>query len=136
MLKLRDQYESQISKHMFKCLNLNANILPKHSDIHNYPTRNNNTFIAPNFNMRKSEMSMNFKSINVWNKLSAYIHTSDSLNVFMDNLRNYLLSRYWVHHWCIFHFLRYAMSLCNVFVPCDFGGFRIQPTFAHVVRGD
>ena len=36
-LKLTDLYESQISKHVFKCLNLNANILPKHSDIHNYP---------------------------------------------------------------------------------------------------
>ena len=62
-LKLTDLYESQISKHMFKCLNLNANILPKHSDIHNYPTRNNNKFIAPKCNMRKSEMSINFKSL-------------------------------------------------------------------------
>ena len=44
--------------------------------------------------MRKSEMSINFKSIQVWNKLPADIRTSDSLNVFMDNLRNYFLSRY------------------------------------------
>ena len=65
ILKLTDLYESQISKHMFKCLNLN--ILPKHSDIHNYYTRNNNKFIAPKCNMRKSEMSINFKSIKVWN---------------------------------------------------------------------
>ena len=96
------------------CLNLNANILPKHSDIHNYPTRNKNKFIAPKCNMRKSEMSIKFKSIEVWNKLPADIRTSDSLNVFMDNLGNYFLSRYWVHHWCIFYFLRYAVSLCNV----------------------
>ena len=53
-LKLKDLYESQISKHMYKCLNLNANILPRHSDIHYYPTRNNNKFIAPKCNMRKS----------------------------------------------------------------------------------
>ena len=79
---------------MLKYLNLNANILPKHSDIHNYPTRNNNKFIAPKCNMRKSEMSINFKSIKVWNKLIAVIRTSDSLNEFMDNLRNYFLSRY------------------------------------------
>ena len=46
-LKLTDVYESQISKYMYKCLNLNANILPKLTDIHNYPTRNNNKFIAP-----------------------------------------------------------------------------------------
>ena len=72
-LKLTDLYESQISKHiiMFKCLNLNANILPKHSDVHNSPTRNNKKFIAPKCNMRKSEMSINFKSIKVWNKLAA-----------------------------------------------------------------
>ena len=75
-------------------LNLNANILPKHSDIHNYSTRNNNKWIAPKCNMRKPEISINFKIIKVWNKLSANIRTSDSLNVFMDNLRNYFLSRY------------------------------------------
>ena len=51
---------------MFK---FNANILPKHSGIHNYSTRNNNNFIAPKCNMKKSEMSRNFKSIKVWNKL-------------------------------------------------------------------
>ena len=76
---------------MFK---FNANILPKHSDIHNYTTRNNNKFIAPICNMRKSEMSINFKSIKVWNKLPADIRAADSLNVFMDNLRKYFLSRY------------------------------------------
>ena len=79
---------------MFKCSNLNANILPRHSDIHNYPTRNNNKFIAPKYNMRRSEMSINFKGIKVWNKLPADIGTADSLNVFMDNLRKYFLSRY------------------------------------------
>ena len=64
-LKLTGVHEYQISKHMFKCLNLNANILSRHSDIHNYPTRNNNKFIAPKCNMRKSEISINFKSIKV-----------------------------------------------------------------------
>ena len=98
MLKLTYLYKSQISKHMLKCLNLNDNILPKHSDIHNYPTRNNNKFITPKCNMRKSEMSKNFKSIKVRNKRPADIRTSDSLNVFMDNLRKYFLSQYWVHH--------------------------------------
>ena len=71
-------HESQISKHMFKCLNFNANILPKQSAIHNYTTRNNNKFIAPKRNMRKSEMSINFKSIKVCNKFPADIRTSDS----------------------------------------------------------
>ena len=48
ILKLRDLYESQISKHMFKCLYLNATILLKHSDIHNnYSARNYNKFVAP-----------------------------------------------------------------------------------------
>ena len=75
-------------------LNLNANIVLKHSDIHNYHIWNNNKFIAPKCNMRKSEMSINFKSIKIWNKLPADICTADSLNVFMDNLRNYFLSRY------------------------------------------
>ena len=74
------------------CSNLNANILPKHSGIHNYPNRNNNKFIPPKCVMRKSEMSINFKSIKVWNKLPDDIRTSDSLNSFMDNLRNYFLS--------------------------------------------
>ena len=91
-LKLTDLYESQISKHMLKILNLNANILPRHSDIHNYHTINNHKFIAPKCNMRKSEMSLNFKSIKVWNMHPADICTSNSLNVFMDNLRNYFIT--------------------------------------------
>ena len=79
---------------MFKCLNLNVNFLPKNSDIHNYSTRNNNKFIAPKCNMKKFEMSINFKSIKVWNMLPADIRTADSINVFMDNFRNYFLSRH------------------------------------------
>ena len=95
---------------MLKCLNVNANILPKHSDIHNYPTK----FIAPKCNIRKSEMSINFKSNKVWNKLPADIRTSDSLNVFTNNLRTYFLTRYLVHHLCIFFIFCDAVSLCNV----------------------
>ena len=59
-----------------------------------YPTRNNNKFIAPKCNIKGSEMSINFKSIKVWNKLPADIRTFDSSNVFMENLRNYFLLRY------------------------------------------
>ena len=62
---------------MFENLNLNTNILPKHSDVHNYSTRNSNIFIAPKCNMKRTEMSINFKSIKVWNKLPADIRTSD-----------------------------------------------------------
>ena len=53
ILKLTDLHESQISKHMFKCLNLNTNILPTHSDIHNNATRYNNKFKVPKCNMKK-----------------------------------------------------------------------------------
>ena len=46
--------------------------------------------------MKKSEITINIKSIEVWNKLPADIRKSDSLNVFMDNnnLKNYYLSLY------------------------------------------
>ena len=94
-LKSQNKY---ICIYIFKYLNLNHNILPKHSDIRNYSTGNNNNFIAQNVtsksNIKKSEMSTYFKGIKVWNKLPADIRTSDSLYVFMDNLRNYCLSRY------------------------------------------
>ena len=79
---------------MVKCLNLDANILPKHSDIHTYSTRTNNKFIAPKCHMKKSEMPIIFKMIKVWQKLPADVCISDSLNVFVDNSRNYFLSRY------------------------------------------
>ena len=36
--------------------------------------------------MRKSDMSINFKSIKVWTEPPPDIRISDSLNVFMDNL--------------------------------------------------
>ena len=48
-----------------------------HSDINNYYARNGNKFIVLKGNMKKSEISINFKSINVWNKLPAAIRTSD-----------------------------------------------------------
>ena len=106
--KLTDLYESQISKHMlklmfkFKCEYFTDTFWYSY----NYSTRNNNKFIAPKCNMIKSEMSINFKSIKVWNKLSADIRTSYSFNVYIyvDNLRNYYLSRYWVHHYNVFFF--------------------------------
>ena len=66
---------------MIKCLNLSANIFLKYSDIHKYYTRNNNNFIAIKCNMNKSEISMYFKSIKIWNKLRADIHNSDSFNI-------------------------------------------------------
>ena len=93
---------------MFKCLNLNANVLPKHSEIHNYSTNNNNKFIAPKCDMRKSEMSINFKSIKIWNKLPTDIRTSDSLNVFMDNLRNYYYTT-----------TVYFLIFCNILYLCN-----------------
>ena len=58
--KLPDLDESQILKYMFKYLNLNGNILQKHSDGHNYNTRNNNNFISPNYNMKKTENRTSF----------------------------------------------------------------------------
>ena len=70
---------------MCKCLNLNANILPKQYDIHNYYTRNNNEFMSPKCNMKRSQMSINFKSIKA-DIPSIQLSTSDSLflNLFMD----------------------------------------------------
>ena len=42
--------------------------------------------------MKKSEMSINFQNIKILNKLPADIRISDSLNIFMNNLRNHYLS--------------------------------------------
>ena len=81
---------------MFKCLNFNCDNLPKHSENHSYYTRNNNKFIAPKCEMKKLEMSMNFESIKVWNKLPADIRILDSLNVFMNNSGNHYLSLYYL----------------------------------------
>ena len=46
---------------MFKCLNLNANMLPKHFDIHNYDTRNNNNFIVRKCDMKKNRNVYKFQ---------------------------------------------------------------------------
>ena len=115
---------------MFKCLNLNENILPKHSNIHNYSTRNNNKFIAPKCNMRKSEMSINFKSIKVWNKLPADIRTSDSLNVLWIIWRTtsfhhteFITNVFFLAIWCI--------SVINV-LP-TIGQYSIDITIKYIV---
>ena len=113
ILKLTDLYESQITQKKIKCLNLNANILPKLSIIHNYYIRNNNKFISPKCSLRKSEMFRNFKSIKVLNKLPADIRSSDSLNVFIDNLRT-IISHCTEFIMCIVYFydMLYLCVMC------------------------
>ena len=61
----------------------------------------------------KSELSINFKSIKVWNKLPADIRTSDALNVFMDNFKVLLPFTVLSSSLLYFLFLRYAVSLYN-----------------------
>ena len=56
MQKDLNLYESQISKERLICFIFNVNILPKHSDIHNYNTRNI-LISLPKYSMKKSEMS-------------------------------------------------------------------------------
>ena len=112
--KLTDLYDYQISKYKFKWLNLNANILPNYSDIHNYCITYNNNFTAPRCDMKKSEVSINLKRIKVWTKLPADIRKSDSVNVFLDNLGNYFLLHALSSSLINFLLLRYAVSLYNM----------------------
>ena len=59
-IKLPDLNESQISKQMFKYLNLNLNILPQYSDIHNFNTGNKNNLTAPKYNIEKLRIFYKF----------------------------------------------------------------------------
>ena len=63
-------------------------------------------------------MSINFKSIKVWNKLPADIRAADSLNVIMIIWGNtsshdteFITDGFFSF---LFYFVRYAVSLCNV----------------------
>ena len=94
MLKLIYLYESEFSKHMFKCLHLNANILPIYSDIHNYYNRIKNKLIATKCNTK--------------NQKSAYLRYAVSLCNVLPTIGQY--PRYAV----IGQYLHYAVSLCNV----------------------
>ena len=76
-----------------------------------FSTGNKNKFTATKCNMRKSEMSINYKSIQLWNKPPAVIRTSDSLNEFMDNLRNYNLSRHCMNSSLMYFFIFWDVYL-------------------------
>ena len=54
-------------------------------------------------------MSINFKSIKVWNKFKAAIGIH-RINVLMDNLKNRYLSLYWPHHQFVF----FISAICSM----------------------
>ena len=101
-LKLKDLYQYKISIIIYRKLhsldNSNLeNFTAKLSDIHNYPTRNNNKYILPRYKKNQSKFCIDYQGINIWNNIPDHIQNSSSLFKFKKLLNKYLISKYQPH---------------------------------------
>ena len=93
VLKVEDIFKLQIATQVHNEINqdLSNNLF---SNIHGYPTRNNNNFSLPRYNLNKTKSSFVFKRFSIWNDLPEMIRVIDNNCKFKFELKNYLLSNY------------------------------------------
>ena len=99
ILKLEDQFKLQTAQYIFKTLylkndeELNENLY-KHSDIHNYNTRNASGFSIPRYNKTKSQYKIDFSGVKIWNSLPSSIKNSRNISDFSRKLKKNILNSY------------------------------------------
>ena len=98
-LKLEDLYNFQVAVFMFKTLYLNQNCyfrraLSNYESIHSHATRHSNNFILPLFTKSRSQFSIHFKMVKIWNDLPSHLRIKCSLPCFKKKLREWFLDRY------------------------------------------
>ena len=99
ILKLVDIYNENLITYIFDTLksNLNVNVaqfITFKNQIHNYPTRYNNSLNIPLLRRSKSQTGFLYRGIQEWNKLPMYILESDSKQIIRSRVRQYYLSSY------------------------------------------
>ena len=80
---------------MFRCINglnkYSINFPRLHSDVHDYPTRQNGNFVLPNFNLTTLNKAFFVKGPLAWNNLNDSIKESSTLATFKRKLKKFLL---------------------------------------------
>ena len=99
VLKTNDLYNLQIGKIMHSAIrkgtyaNLSEALLHR-SSIHQYGTRQVNQLNVPRYSRAKSQRSLLFTGIKLWNQISSIIETDNSLYTFKRVLKNHYIESY------------------------------------------
>ena len=89
LLKIGDLYKQRVLLHMYKS-ELTHSIEPNHI----YSTRNAYDIILPRFNRTRSQRTIFYKGIILWNNLPENIKTIRSLNTFKTSVKSILIDGY------------------------------------------
>ena len=99
ILKLKDIHTLHTCVYMFKTFHFNFDVnlhnsFRLHSDIHQYSTRNNNDLLLPRFTKSKSQNSIDYVGVSLWNGLHSDIKIRSSVSKFRETLKCILLEKY------------------------------------------
>ena len=99
VLKLEDIYNLKIASIMYETLNHNKyscihDQLVQHADVHPYATRNSQMYVLPRFNIGKSQKSLLYAGIKIWNVISGVINCETSFATFKRQLISFYSSNY------------------------------------------
>ena len=99
VLKLEDIYNLKIASIMYETLNHNKyscihDQLVQHADVHPYATRNSQMYVLPRFNIGKSQKSLLYAGIKIWNVISGVINCETSFSIFKRQLISFYSSNY------------------------------------------
>ena len=100
LLKLEDVYSYLTCIYVYKALNGNSaefnvfSSLDNLADRHGYGTRNNKNIVVPNFRKTKTQFSIEYCGVKLWNKLPEAIRSLSSLAEFKKSLKIYLTRNY------------------------------------------
>ena len=95
ILKLEALYKVKIANQVFAYFNSSSNCnltFNINSQYHGYNTRNRNLLTIPQFNKSKTQLSICYQGVKVWNSIPEAIRNSKTINEFKNKYKSYLLS--------------------------------------------
>ena len=99
ILKVEDLYSFQILSYLFKTIHEDHDEhllerLLQQSDVHSYSTRNRESFNITRFTKAKSQFSIIYRGVKLWNSIPNSIKSSTSLCQFKSKVKHHLISQY------------------------------------------
>jgi len=98
ILKLADLYNFQLLVFMFNILHTNDLNIPqittRQQDLHNHNTRNRDHLTLPQYNRARSQNSISYRGVVVWNALPESIKTITNIHNFKNAIRSELCNNY------------------------------------------
>ena len=89
ILKLEDLYKLRVLQFMFE-----ADSPASHADTHSHDTRNRENLIIPRFNRAKTQSTIFYQGILLWNNLPDVIKTTQYTGAFKNGVKSFLLDSY------------------------------------------